>query len=265
MQKAAGATRQMLALEELSGGNTAVHRLHPLAKMLVTFLYVIAVVSVNRMDYITLSVFFFYPAVLMAVAEIPARLMISRTMIALPFVLLAGISNILFEPSIYVTLLGVPVSRGVVSVIVLVEKTLLTVSAVLILAATTKTAQVFAYLRRLGLPKVLITVLMLCLRYLSLLLGEADRMTKAYHLRAQKPNGIRMKDMGSFLGQLLLRSFDRAERVYQAMKLRGFDGNFSTPEDGKVGVASICYALAVSSLILLFRFLPLPALMERLF
>jgi len=31
-----------------------------------------------------------------------------------------------------------------------------------------------------------------------------------------------MRDMGSFAGQLLLRSFDRAERVYNAMKCRGY-------------------------------------------
>jgi cobalt/nickel transport system permease protein len=265
MQKAAGAARQMMALEELSGGNTAVHRLHPLAKILVTFLYVIAVVSVHRLDYVTLSAFFFYPAILMAVAEIPFGIIAKRTLVALPFVLLAGISNVFFETAPYTAVFGLVISRGIVSAVVLAEKALLTVSAVLILAATTKTAQAFACLRKLGLPKIFITVLMLCLRYLSLLLNEADRMTRAYHLRAKAPKGIRMQDMGSFLGQLLLRSFDRAERVYQAMKLRGFDGSFPAPEDGKMSAASVSYTLAVSGLILFFRFLPLPKLMERLF
>lgn len=265
MQKAAGAARQMMALEELSFGNTAIHRLHPLSKMLVTFSYVIAVVSVRRLDYITLSVFFFYPAVLIALAEIPPRLIIKRALLALPFVLLAGISNILFERTPYIAALGLPISRGAVSAVVLVEKALLTVSAVLILAATTKAAQAFASLRKLGLPKIFITVVMLCLRYLSLLLDEAGRMTRAYHLRAKRAKGICMQDMGSFLGQLLLRSFDRAQRVYQAMKLRGFDGSFSAPEGEKMDAASLRYALAVSGLILLCRFLPLPLLLERLF
>jgi cobalt/nickel transport system permease protein len=31
-----------------------------------------------------------------------------------------------------------------------------------------------------------------------------------------------MRDMGVFSGQLLIRSFDRAERVYNAMKCRGY-------------------------------------------
>ena len=49
-------------------------------------------------------------------------------------------------------------------------------------------------------------------------------MYTAYALRAPGQKGIKMKDMGSFTGQLILRSFDRAERVYQAMKCRGFHG-----------------------------------------
>lgn len=36
-----------------------------------------------------------------------------------------------------------------------------------------------------------------------------------------------MKDMGIFVGQLLLKSFDRAESIYVAMKCRGYDGNLS--------------------------------------
>ena len=45
-----------------------------------------------------------------------------------------------------------------------------------------------------------------------------------------------MKHMGPFVGQLLLRSFDRADRVYAAMKCRGY-GNalhvHSIPRWGK--------------------------------
>ena len=52
-------------------------------------------------------------------------------------------------------------------------------------------------------------------------------MALAYRLRSNGEKGIRMKDMGSFLGQLLLRSFDRAERVYTAMACRGFSGRYS--------------------------------------
>lgn len=264
MSKAAEAMGDMLALEELACGDTSIHRLHPLSKLVVTLLYVGTVISVGRLDFVTLSLFFFYPAVLIALAGIPLRAVIHRVMLALPFVLLMGLSNVLLEPVAYFTLWGLDISRGLVSLIVLMEKALLAVSAVLILMATTPLARLLSGLRSLGVPKVLLMVLLLSVRYLSLLAGEADRMGRAYHLRSVKAKGIRMRDMGSFAGQLLLRSFDRAERVYQAMKLRGFDGNFRAGDAPPMKAADVGYAALACALILGCRFFTLGKLMALL-
>jgi len=52
-------------------------------------------------------------------------------------------------------------------------------------------------------------------------------MLRAYMLRSplQNENGIHIKDWGAFAGQLVLRTFDRAQRVYQAMCVRGLPGS----------------------------------------
>ncbi len=257
MQKAAGAVSQMMALEELALKNTALHRRHPMAKLATTVVYVAVVVSVGRLDLFTLSMFFFYPAIFLSIAEIPLSMMAKRVAVALPFVLFAGLSNVLFETAPYLQLPGFAVSRGVVSLVMLIEKTVLTVSAILILMATTKAAQVFSSLQKIGVPRVLVTVLILSFRYLSLLFLKADRMTRAYHLRAKSPRGIAMKDMGSFVGQLLLQSFDRAERVYKAMKLRGFDGGFAAAKPAPMNRGDLLFTAAACTLILAARFLPL--------
>lgn len=257
MQKAAEAVSQMMALEELTLKQTAVHRLNPMAKLITTIVYVAVVVSVGRLDFLTLSLYFFYPAILLSASEIPLKMMAKRVAIALPFVLFAGFSNVLFDTAPYIRLGGFSVSLGVVSLIVLVEKTTLTVSAILILMATTSAAKVFSSLQRIGVPKILTTVLMLCFRYLSLLFSKAERMTKAYHLRAKRPKGIDMRDMGSFVGQLLLQSLDRAERVYKAMKLRGFDGSFLAAKPEKMTKVDMLFAVCTCALILAARLLPL--------
>lgn len=254
MQKAAGAIGEMLALEELASRDTVIHRLHPISKIIVTLVYVAAVISVDRFDFFTLSLFFFYPTVLLALSQTPVRAVLKKVLAAVPFVIFAGISNIILEPSIHLVIFGIMISRGVVSFAVLLEKTVLTVGAVLILMATTGTAQVLASLGKLGMPKILTTVLLLCLRYLTLLAEEAGRMMKAYHLRSVKPKGIQMKDMGSFVGQLLLRSISKAERVYQAMKLRGFDGVYAIGKAREMDFKSACYMTAVSVLVILVRF-----------
>jgi cobalt/nickel transport system permease protein len=44
----------------------------------------------------------------------------------------------------------------------------------------------------------------------------------AYSLRGPRRRGIAFADMGPFVGQLLLKIFDRADRIYNAMKCRGY-------------------------------------------
>ena len=51
-------------------------------------------------------------------------------------------------------------------------------------------------------------------------------MIQAYSLRAPNQKGIHISAWGSFLGQLLLRSMDRAQELYYSMLLRGFRGEF---------------------------------------
>ena len=102
-----------------------------MAKLAVTFVFIICVISAGRYDAAGLSVYFFYPAVMIALGELPLWGMLRRTLPALPFVLFAGVSNMIFEP----TLAPVGVSYGVLSCVVLLEKALLSVGAVVMLAA----------------------------------------------------------------------------------------------------------------------------------
>jgi cobalt/nickel transport system permease protein len=71
---------------------------------------------------------------------------------------------------------------------------------------------------------------------------------------ARIDGGIRLRDIGGFLGQLLLRSFDRAGRVYQAMECRGFDGVCRGPGSSPWRPSDWLYTLGVSGLALAFRF-----------
>jgi cobalt/nickel transport system permease protein len=64
-----------------------------------------------------------------------------------------------------------------------------------------------------------------------------------------------MKDMGTFVGQLVFRSFDRAGRVYAAMRCRGFDGVYRSAGDATLlRFAEAACAALVSALIIAARF-----------
>jgi cobalt/nickel transport system permease protein len=160
----------------------------------------------------------------MPLSGTPYRPLVKRLATALPFALMGGIGNLIGMRSTAFTLGSVPVSYGMVSFVSIMLKTLFSVLAVLILIATTSFVEVVHQLERLGVPSIICLQFVMSYRYLSVLLKEASSMLTAYALRSPGQRGIRMKHTGGFLGQLILRSFDRAGRVYQAMKCRGFHG-----------------------------------------
>jgi cobalt/nickel transport system permease protein len=208
------------SLECLAMGDSPIHRLHSMAKLITTLAYVAAVLSFASQNISGLVPFFFYPALAMSLSGIPYRPLAKRFMAALPFALMGGIGNLIWMKGTAFTLAGVPVSYGTISFVSIMLKTLLSVFAVLILIATTSFMEVVRQMGRLGVPSIVCLQFVITYRYLSVLLGEASSMLTAYSLRSPGQRGIKMKDTGSFLGQFILRSFDRAGRVYQAMKCR---------------------------------------------
>jgi len=241
--------------ETLALGETAIHKLHPFTKLCSTLVFIIVVVSFGRYDFIQLAPFLFYPVIITALAEIPYKALIPKLLIALPFCLFAGISNVVFDRNTAWILLGVHISRGMVSLLTILLKMYLSVSAALLLTATTPLIELSAQLRRLRIPFIFAVVFEMTYRYIGVLLEETHSMTTAYLLRSAGKRALKMQHMGSFVGQLLLRGFDRAECVYSAMLCRGY-GRREIPnfrrafqlKDGLV-LGLIC------SFVIIFRFI----------
>jgi len=212
------------SIEKLAMQDTGIHRLHPMAKLTTTFFYVVIVISFPISNVSGLVPFLIYPIIIMALSQTPYKPLFKRLLIALPFALMGGISNLIFMRGTAFTIGTFAVSNGLVSFVSILLKTLLCVLAILILIATTTFVDISHQLAHLRLPKIICLQFVMTYRYISVLLGEVVSMYTAYSLRAPDIKGIKLKDMGSFLGQLILRSFDRADQVYQAMKCRGFEG-----------------------------------------
>ena len=136
--------------------------------------------------------------------------------------------------------------------ITLLLKGVLALTASFLLAATTRIDELCGALRRLHVPSIIVTVLLLTYRYITVLTEEVSIMTDAYHLRAPGQKGIAFKAWGSFLGQLLLRSADRAQELYSSMLLRGFNGEFRYVKTRKeTGREVICCILLLILFVLL--------------
>lgn len=227
MAQMSRALTQMDELERLALGDSPVHRLHPGVKLGAVLLYLAAVLSVPLVSPGRLVGFVLGPALLLPLSDTPWRPVWDRLKVALPFGGMMALSNLLFLRQPVARLGGLVLTEGMCSCLSILLKTGLAVTAVLLLIATTGFPALCTQLSAAHVPDLLCMQLAMTYRYLSVLLEEAGQMALAYRLRSNGAESIRMQHMGSFLGQLLLRSFDRAERVYLAMRCRGFSGKYS--------------------------------------
>lgn len=255
MQEISGQLTQLRQTDSLSSESSPVHRIHPLAKLAVTIVYIVCTVSFGKYELSGLMPMVLYPVVLFQVTGIPFSAFIRKMRFVLPLVCAIGLFNPLFDRAPVMKLGSLIVSGGTLSLITLVIKGILCLSASFLLIATTSFDDICRALRMLKVPSLLVSLMMLTYRYITVLGEEASVMNDAYKLRAPGQKGIAFKAWGAFLGQLLLRSMDRAERIYGCMQIRGFSGDLSYTKLKKARAADWLYAVILCALfILLLRF-----------
>ena len=220
------ALRELAQMDDLAAGRSPAHRLSPLSKLLVTIAYIATVVSFDKYALSSMIPMLLYPVVMFQLSGISVRTCFYKLRVVLPLVMAVGLFNPFFDRAPMLALGGVVVSGGVISMLTLMLKGVLCLMASFLLMATTGIDALCAALRKLHVPGMLVTLLLLTYRYVGVMTEELAVMTDAYHLRAPGQKGIHHSAWGSFLGQLLLRSMDRAEELYAGMRLRGFHGEF---------------------------------------
>ena len=226
MDKIDHAASELREMDALAAMSSPIHSLHPLAKLLTTIAYIFLTVSFRKYDLSGLIVMLLFPVLLFEISGIPLKTCFCKLRVVLPLVCAVGLFNPILDRAPLLRIGSVAVSGGVVSMITLMLKGVLCLMASFLLIATTRMDAVCAALRKLHVPNMLVTLLLLTYRYISVMVETVSVMTTAYKLRAPGQKGIHISAWGSFLGQLLLRSMDRAGELYSSMQLRGFHGEF---------------------------------------
>ena len=163
--------------------------------------------------------------------KIPFKIIAKKLIIAMPLVLSIVIVNIFIDPSIY----------QIIKSIMLISKTILTVFGGLLLLASTGMNNIVIGLKKLHVPNIFIMQLSMIYRYIIVMIEEALKIKNAYSLRSSSNKGIDILDFGLILGRMLLKTIDKGENVYKAMKLRNYNSNLYIYNEKKINYKDILY------------------------
>lgn len=264
MDKLSQAQSELREMDALAAADSPVHRLHPLCKLLATVFYIVTVVSFPKYNFTGLVTMVLYPVLLFQAAGIPVGLCFYRLRVVLPLVCAVGLANPFLDHIPLMQLGSVVVSGGVVSMVTLMLKGVFSLMASFLLIATTPMDALCAALRRIHVPGILTTLLLLTYRYIGVMIQEVSVMSQAYSLRAPGQKGIHISAWGSFLGQLLLRSVDRAEELYSSMRLRGFDGEFYYADVPRPRLSGVLFTVGCCAAFFCARYIDIAGLLGSL-
>jgi cobalt/nickel transport system permease protein len=206
-------------------GTTPVHRLPAQVKVVALIVFVLAVVV---MPPEAIWAYFLAGCLLvgvMIVAELPAGFVATRMLVEVP-ILLFALMLPFFGQGETTEVLGLTLSvEGLWGAWTILAKATLGVGASIAVSATTTIPDILRGLDRIRVPRVLTAIAGFMVRYLDIVAGEFSRRRVAMAARGYEPRWVWQNGpLAQSAGSLFIRSFERGERVHQAMVARGFTG-----------------------------------------
>jgi cobalt/nickel transport system permease protein len=124
----------------------------------------------------------------------------------------------------------------------------------IVLVGTAPLHHILAAAHKLKVPGLFVLVTSLAYRYTFVLVDEYKRVRVALRTRGFRMRSDRhgYRTLGHVTGAVLVRGADRADRVSEAMRCRGFDGTFHSTDQFHTTFADVCgfFALVTATIAL---------------
>lgn len=243
------------AMERTACMHSPLHSIDARAKLIVTGVFLVTMLSVPLTRLSDILLYFAFPLLTAAMGRFDYGRIFRRSLVVLPFVVFIGVFNLFYdrEPAFRIGTLVVTV--GWVRFLSIILRGLLSVQAILILISATGYYSLCRSMQRLGVPSVFTSQLLFVYRYLYVLIGESLAMSRARDARSFGHRSYPLKVWGTMIGQLLIRTFDRAEHITQAMLARGFSGRIpaQTGEQAAWSIRDTLFITAWSAALIAIR------------
>lgn len=234
-------------IDRYAGLDSPLHALDARSKIVGFIALIVAILALPIAGAASLFAFVFLVAVLLGISQIPLGFVVRRSLVLLPFMALVAFGAVhrSLEPTRIVALLG---------------RSLLALAILILLTNTTRFSELLGGMRKLGCPRVLVLNLGFLYRYLFVLTEEVLRMRQARDCRRVRRGSVlqELNLLGGMLGTVLIRSFERADRMHQAMLSRAFAGEFRVIDQKRFGWRDAVFLSALLSFVAATRYLALP-------
>lgn len=237
------------------------HRLDPRVKVVVTVAFIVSNALLPDGAWFAFGFAWLFLLLCNLLSKLGYFYTLKRSIIALPFALIAV--TVLFsmpgKPLSTFFILGMNFTitdAGLLRFVSILIRSWLSVQMAILLVAVTRFPDLIHALEHLRVPAILTTIIAFLYRYLFVLTDEVFRLLRARESRSgavpgsKSGGGVlwRAKIAGNMAGQLFLRSYERSDRIYNAMLARGYAGHLYTlnPHEMKsVDYYATAFAIAV--------------------
>jgi len=243
-----------------------IHHLDPRVKVVVTIAFILSNALLPDGAWLAFGLAWLFLLMVNALSRLGLLFTFKRSFVALPFALVA--ITVLFS------IPGEPLSTfhflmwkltvtdmGLLRFMSILVRSWLSVQMAIMLVAVARFPDIVHALEHLRVPSILTTIIAFLYRYLFVLVDEVFRLLRAREARSAAAAGSRSggsvawraRVAGNMAGQLFLRSYERSDRVYNAMLARGYAGHLMTINPHELGNIDYITAVLAISLILLLQ------------
>lgn len=214
--------------EPFADGASVVHRLDPRGKIVVAALFAI-LVAVTKSYAVALGGLAL-ALLYLALARLPLKQVIIRLLVVNSFIFFLWFVLPFTYPGDALWRFGplAATRQGLIFTGLITIKSNAIIIALIALVATVPVVTLGQALHQMRVPDKLAHLLLFTYRYIYVFEQEYRRLVQAMKIRGFTPrtNLHTYRSYAYLAAMLLVRSFDRAERVFQAMLCRGFHGTF---------------------------------------
>ena len=247
--------------------DSILHQLDPRIKVVVVIAFILSNALLPDGAWTAFGLAWLFLILANALSDLGLGYTLRRSFIALPFALVAV--TVLFSvpgnqiSQFHFMMWDFTVTdAGLMRFISIVIRSWLSVQGAILLVAVTRFPDLIHAFEHLRVPAILTTIIAFLYRYLFVLTDEVMRLLRARQSRSAAAAGQRSgggvlwraRVSGHMAGQLFLRSYERSDRIFNAMLARGYNGQLLTLNAHELHARDWAYAAGAFLFILAMQF-----------